>query len=327
MGRERLCGMAAAMVLALAAGGCSGAPVPPPPPPPPPTIAAAAPEATTPAPEADHPVGLRVLHLRRGPGRPLPTLLFYPAAHSPVGHAGRFTGTAYRAGAAQVITDGAPATGRFPIVLFSHGLHGSPQVYSDALAAWAAAGFVVAAPNYPFTSTYADRFRRRDIKNQPADLRYVLSRVRRLATTAGDPLRGRIDGSRVAAIGHSAGGYTTTGLFTAGHDRRLRAGLVLAGWLAPGAFAGPSATMLFLQGSADPVVPPRLSRQAYEKVPWPKAYVLMRGLSHADFMRPGDPGYPRVASTTLDFLRWTLKSDAAARRRLPPLVRSGDSGM
>lgn len=271
------------LTLILALSGCFAPPSPVPAPP--------APQPTTAAPdltEPRHPVGRRVLRLSRGPERPLRTLLFYP-----------------------------DAAGLFPLVVFSHGLRGSPESFATALRSWAAAGFVVAAPTFPYTNVDARPYRKRDILHQPDDLRHVLAELRRLARAPHDPLRGRIDTDRIAAIGHSAGGYTTSGLFVAGHDPRLRAGLIMAGWQAPGTFAGPPATMLFLQGTADPIVPPARSRAAYDNVPWPKAYVLMPGISHANYLHPGDLGYAQVESVALDFLRWTLKADAAAGRRLP----------
>ncbi|GAA2613461.1 alpha/beta hydrolase family protein [Paractinoplanes durhamensis] len=293
MGAGRLAWAAVALVLVLTTGGCSRSPVP----------EAGSPPATAPAefpPMPDYPtypVGVRRLDLHRGHSRPLPTLIFYPATP---------TGTA-------------PAAGRFPLVLFSHGLSGSAERYS---AAFAAAGFIVAAPTYPHTSEFTTDFRRADIVHQPADARYVLSRVLRLNYTRTDPLWHRIDAEHQAAIGHSAGGYTTTGLFTAGHDPRLRAGIVMAGWAAPGAFAGPPARMLFLQGTADPVVPRTVSHAAWERIPWPKAYMFLRHNSHATYLRPGDLGYDTMRVTVIDFLRWTLTGDESARRRLPRMVCS-----
>ena len=310
MGTRRVGRAAAALVLSLTAGACGHEPAVQPTAPAPVT-----PATSPPAPSyVTYPVGLRVLHLRRGPHRPLTTLVFYPAARFAT--AGPGIG---RLGALSPARGSAtePADGRFPLVLFSHGLSGSPERYAAALSGWAAAGFVVAAPTYPFTSQYAAHVRRADIVHQPADARYVLDQVRLLDATPGDALAGRIDVDHVAAVGHSAGGYTTAGLFTAGHDARLRAGVIMAGWLAPGAFAGPPATMLFLQGTSDPVVPRAISRKAFDRVPWPKRYLLLRHNSHATYLRPGDIGYALVESTVLDFLRWTLNGDNAARRRLP----------
>jgi alpha-beta hydrolase superfamily lysophospholipase len=272
--------------------------------------------ATTPSPSPSpsiqarprrYAVGVRELRLTRGPDRPLRTVLLYPRTTPPAAAAG----DAPRRNAR-------PARGRFPLVLFSHGLHGSPERYTPVAAAWASAGFVVALPAYPHTSVDARPYRRSDIVHQPADAAYVIAQVRRLDTRRGDPLRGRIDGDRVAAVGHSAGGYTTTGLFTAGHDARLRAGAVLAGWLAPGAFAGPRATMLFLHGDADPVVPIAQGRAAFGRAPWPKSFVRLPGASHGHFLLPGKRGYPQVVALVTDFLRWTLYDDRPAGRRLPP---------
>jgi len=272
------------VLAAVVLGGCGHAPAPAAVPPP---VFAPAPPAPVP-----YPVGERVLHLRRGADRPLPTLVFYPAVPG----------------------------GRFPLVLFCHGLSGSAVRYARTLAGWAAAGFVVAAPTFPYTSEFTRDFRRPDIVNQPADARFVLHQVASLNQREGDPLRQRIDTDHMAAIGHSAGGYTTTGLFTAGHDPRLRAGVVMAGWAAPDAFAGPPATMLFVQGVADPVVPVAVSRAAFERVPWPKSYLLMRRISHADYLRPNQRGYAQVTATVTAFLRWTLTGDEPARMSLPPVV-------
>jgi dienelactone hydrolase len=253
---------------------------------------------------ARYPVGLRELRLARG-DRPLRTVLLYPAAGAP---------------GDPMWTGAVPAAGKFPLVLFSHGMSGSPERYIPAAASWTAAGFVVALPAYPHTGSGVVKFRRKDIVNQPRDAAFVIGKVRQLGRKRGDPLNGRIDGNHVAAVGHSAGGYTTTGLFHAGHAAWLRSGVVLAGWLAPGAFHGPPATMLFVQGDSDSVVPVARGRAAYDKVPWPKSFVLLDHNFHAQYMLPGRRGYPEMDSLVTDFLRWTLTGDEAARRRLPPSV-------
>lgn len=294
MGRRKFTVAALAVLAALPLAGCVGDPARPTP------SASSAAVVTAPA---RYPVGLRELRLSRGRDRPLRTVVLYPAAG------------AYRD---PIRTDAVPAAGTFPLVLFSHGLHGSPERYLPAAASWTAAGFVVALPAYPHTRSGAPDYRREDIKNQPEDAAYVIGKVRELGGKRGDPLAGRIDGNHVAAVGHSAGGYTTTGLFTAGHDQRLRSGVVLAGWLAPGAFDGLPATMLFMQGDSDPVVPVAQGRAAYDKVPWSKSYVLLKRNFHAQYMLPGNHGYPEMSSTVTDFLRWTLTGDEAAHRRLPP---------
>ena len=47
--------------------------------------------------------------------------------------------------------------GPYPLIVFAHGLGGSPQLYSKLLTAWAAAGYVVAAPLFPLSSSETSR--------------------------------------------------------------------------------------------------------------------------------------------------------------------------
>jgi dienelactone hydrolase len=247
---------------------------------------------------------VRTLALSRGADRPLRTLVFYPAA-TPTGPASKET-----AGEpVEPRRNASPAASRFPLVLFSHGLRGTTERYAPAAATWAAAGFVVAAPAYPHTNEHAKRYNPADIVNQPGDAAYVIKNLRRLDRTPGDPLNGHIDVDRVAAVGHSAGGYTTIGLFAGKHPSWLRAGVVIAGWPARGAFAGPPATMLFLQGDHDTVVPPAQGRTAYDAVPWVKSFVLLPDSGHADYMVPGGHAYAEMDRLVIDFLRRTLDDE------------------
>lgn len=255
------------------------------------------------APVTPYPVGVRTLDLARGADRPLPTTVWYPAD-------GRRAGEPAR-------KDARPAAGRFPIVLFSHGLGSSPQLFSALLGRWASAGFVVAAPAYPHTKARAADFQRWDVRNQPGDAEFVLQDLVRRDTLRGDPFKGRLDVGHIAAAGHSAGGFTTAGLFTTGHDARLRAGIVIAGGGLPGTFAGPEASMLFVHGGADPVVAPYVAQAAYDRVPWPKAFVTLAGQGHGEYLTPGRAGFTEANATMTDFLRWTLYGDEDARDRLP----------
>ncbi|WP_446686791.1 alpha/beta hydrolase family protein [Plantactinospora siamensis] len=256
----------------------------------------------TQAPDHSFPVGIRLVSLARGPGRPLPTTIWYPAA----------TGTA-----------GAPpraglpvAAGRFPLVLFSHGLSSLPELHAEMIRRWAGAGFVVAAPAYPHTNRRTASFSRADVRNQPADARQVIREVGLLDTRPDDPLAGHLDASRVVAAGHSAGGYTTAGLFTADHSPALRGGIVMAGGMRQ-VFGGSPAPLLFIHGDRDPTVPVRTGRAAFDRVRWPKAFLTVSGQGHAGYLVPGRSGFAETMATTTDFLRWRLYGDEGARRRLP----------
>jgi fermentation-respiration switch protein FrsA (DUF1100 family) len=257
------------------------------------------------APDKTFAVAVRELRLNRGGDRPLPVTVWYPGTGEPGGtpqHAVK------------------PAAGRFPIVVFSHGLGGQPDDYAPLLSRWAAAGFVVAAPAYPHTSRGAARNDVLDVLNQPADASYVLTELLALDGRSDDPLRGHLATDRVAAAGHSAGGITTVGLFTVGRDERLDAGIVLAGSaLGVGtAFTGPAAPQLFIHGRLDDVVSYAAGKAAYDQVPWPKAMLSLPDGDHGQsLLRTGSRAFGVVADTTVEFLRWSLYGDPAAKRRLP----------
>ncbi|MEU4424489.1 dienelactone hydrolase family protein [Actinoplanes sp. NPDC024001] len=224
----------------------------------------------------------RVIHLARGTDRPLPTTIWYEGE----------------------------LAGRHPIVLFSHGLGGLPEQFAPLAETWAKAGYVVAAPTYPRTNGRV-KVDASDIRRQPADAAYVLKQL-----AAGD-LAAHLDLDRVAAVGFSAGGTTTLGLFRDGHSPALRAAVSVSGRRPPTAFAGPGAPMLFLHGDEDPVVPISAGRAAYRAAPWQKEFVVVRGAGHGQFLNPGHPDYPSVSTRILRFLEQHVpvtESRAAAGR-------------
>jgi fermentation-respiration switch protein FrsA (DUF1100 family) len=238
------------------------------------------------APTAAFAIEERQLTFSRGKARPLPTTVWAPVATSP---------------------------GPFPLILFSHGLTSEPSAYAPLLTAWAKAGFVVAAPAYPHTSYGVAHFDALDVANQPADASYVIGRLIALNGNAGDDLKNRIDTTRIAAAGHSAGGITTIGMFTGSRDNRLDAGIVLSGQRVLSApFSGLAAPLLFAHGKLDKTVSYANGLAAFKAVPWSRAMVTVTKGGHAmvaDDLR-------RIVTTTTDFLRWSLYGDAAARSRL-----------
>ncbi|WP_442791410.1 alpha/beta hydrolase family protein [Micromonospora sp. NBC_01739] len=245
------------------------------------------------APQVQYAVGVRTFVLDPGSARPLPVTLWYPTQGSQV------------------------AEGRFPVVLYSHGLASLPELHAGLTSRWAAAGFVVAAPAYPHTRRGAAEFSRADVRHQPADGWRVIRHLVRLDRRAADPLAGHLDVQRIAAAGHSAGGFTTSGMFTSGRPARLRAGIVIAGGGMAGSFAGPPAPMLFVHGTADPVVALSVGRAAYRRTTGPASFLSLLGQGHGEYLTPGRPGFTQFLGTTTDFLRWTLYGDQQAARRLP----------
>jgi dienelactone hydrolase len=237
------------------------------------------------APTTTFKLAVRHLDLSRGADRPLPTTIWYPER----------------------------GTGPFPVIVFSHGLTSEPSAYSALLTRWARAGFVVAAPSFPHTHYQVKDYRPLDVANQPADASYVLTKVLALNAKSGDKLEGRLDSARVAAAGHSAGGITTIAMFTANRDKRLVAGIVLAGeQVLPAPFTGPTAPMLFVHGRLDKTVPYENGLAAYRAVPWPKALMTVTKGGHVTITKQFGP----VLNATTDFWRWSLYGDVAAKARL-----------
>lgn len=274
------------------------------------------------APLGAYAVGVRQLTVDPTGPRPLPVTIWYPAAGGPSGPTLRLlqlgaSDTAPRPGAVAATSDAPVAAGRFPVVIYSHGLRSLPELHAPLTIRWAAAGFVVAAPTYPRTNLRTPAFTRADVRNQPADGWRLIRHLVRLDARRADPLAGHLDVDRIAAAGHSAGGFTTAGMFTTGHSARLRSGIVIAGGGLAGSFAGPPAPLLFVHGAADPIVPESVGRAAYARTSGPAAFLSLPGQGHGEYLTPGRPGFAQVLATTTDFLRWTLYDDLAALRRLP----------
>jgi alpha-beta hydrolase superfamily lysophospholipase len=169
--------------------------------------------------------------------------------------------------------------GPFPVVMFSHGFGGYPEQSSfltDHLATW---GFVVVAPDH----------RSRDLKavvsgtvghgqSDVQDLRGALAFVTQMAHTSGTTLSGKLDLTRVAALGHSAGGGAA---ITFAGDKAVRTFVGLAP--APGSPPPVGKPGMIMQGAADTVVPESEALALYSKLRGPKRFVAINGAGHNAF--------------------------------------------
>jgi Cutinase len=163
------------------------------------------------------------------------------------------------------------ARGPFPLLLFAPGFQQCADSYGGLLAAWASAGYIVAAVNFPHSDCRAGAAATEaDMINQPGDVSYVLTQLLALSGRPGDAMSGLVNRRELAVAGHSDGGDTVAALAanTCCADHRLAAVAMLSGaeWPPmPGRyFAAGAPPMLFAQGSADTVNPPWTSRQLYE---------------------------------------------------------------
>ncbi|MDP9812128.1 putative dienelactone hydrolase [Rhizobium tibeticum] len=147
-------------------------------------------EMTIPGTESDHP-----LHLS----------LWYPTGAdtetTQLGETPAFVGL-------PVIRDADPAPGPHPLVILSHGYGGSWRNLAWLASELVDRGYVVAAPDHPGTTTFdmapADTV---TLWKRPTDISRAIDAV------LGDiTLTGPIAANRIAAIGHSLGGWTVVEL-------------------------------------------------------------------------------------------------------------------
>lgn len=239
--------------------------------------------------------------------RVLPTLVRYPVIPATAAAVGR------------------PARGLFPLVVFAPGYLQCEGSYSSLLRAWASAGYVVAAVEFPRTSCQASSPDEADLVNQPRDMAYVIRRLLAISGRKHGPLSGLVDPAAIAVAGHSDGGDTVAAIAanTCCLDHKVAAAVVLAGaeWPPMGGYYFPKGTppILFVQGDADNINLPSDSVTMYRAdTTGPRFYLDLYGGGHlSPYEGHGSPE-PVVAQTTTDFLDRYLAgqhSVGAAMRR------------
>ncbi len=244
--------------------------------------------------------------------RPLVTEVFYPAV-GPAGARATAKPDAVAAG----------GDGPFPLVVFGHGYAVTPKLYARLLQAWARAGYVVAAPVFPLENTDAPGGPdESDLINQPADMRFVLSRLISLSQSRSGPLAGLIDPAEIAVSGQSDGGDTALAVAYDGpyRDPRVGAAIILSGAEIPalGSFAFPlgGPPLLAIQGTADTVNLPSATEAFFTAARRPKYLLRLLGAEHLPPYSTEQPQLTIVERVTIAFLDHYLKQDASARRSI-----------
>ena len=235
---------------------------------------------------------------------------------------------------------------RFPVLVFAHGFGALPSDYKDLLGPIASAGYVVVAPTFPLANkrtpggaTLVDE------PNQPGDMKFAMDQTVALGATADSPLFGLVDGTRLAAAGHSLGGITTLdyAFSSCCFDKRLKAAIPISSIInflsGSKMFTNPMVPMLLIHGDADGTVPYGLGSLAtYSSAPSPKALLTIKNGDHT-FGVSGDPGSKvvvgkAVVEAMVAFLDRYEKGDAAAPARLqaiasgqPSLLRLDSDGI
>jgi dienelactone hydrolase len=264
----------------------------------------------------------------RGPGfeekpeRTLPVIITYPAQ-----------GTADDKGTPTKSAQAAP--GKFPLVVFSHGITGTGPAYVGLTELWSRAGYIVVSPTYPLTSAGAkfpgDPVALSDYQNQPADVSFIIDSVLADAAKDGAPLHGHIDESEIGAAGHSLGAITTMGVTynSCCIDKRIKAAIEIAGVELP--FKGgswqpfPKTPLLLVHGEVDRVVPVGGSNKIFKDVTGPAWYLHYDQADHIGVVFAGK-WFETTKQVSIDFLDAYLKHQPAALEADPAKVKAAGLG-
>ena len=223
------------------------------------------------------------------------------------------------------------ARGRFPLVVFSHGFAGFRD-QSSFLTAWLASwGFVVAAPDHHSRDLTKVLGGAAGDTTDIGDLRATATMMKTRSEARRSRFHRHVDSSRIAAVGHSAGGAASEAW--AAKDSRVTTFVGLAG-ATVGAFgetpSGPGSTVpkkpgLLMAGTEDQVVASSDMIAAYRALKRPKRLVLVGGGHHAfsDLCEVGaaDGGLLAVAEllgVTVPPSLALLASDGCTPPALPP---------
>jgi fermentation-respiration switch protein FrsA (DUF1100 family) len=207
----------------------------------------------------------------------------------------------------------------FPLVVFAHGFAVTPQIYARLLDTWALAGYVVAAPVFPVENADAPGGPdENDLLNEPGDMSFVVSRL----TGPASPVPGLIDPRKIAFAGQSDGAEAA---LSAAYDRRfldrrvdaamILSGAALHGFVRPAPGAPP---LLAVQGTNDPINPPRETTDYYRLMRRPKFLLWLLGATHLPPYTTDDGWAAAVERSTTDFLDHYLRGAPLA-----PLLVAG----
>jgi dienelactone hydrolase len=171
------------------------------------------------------------------------------------------------------------APGQFPLVLFSHGFSGIRLQSSNLTSHLASWGMIVAAPDHPSRDLYnALQFKIGNSADAVADLEATRVLIEQQNAKTGTLLDHHVDETRIAAVGHSAGGQTVAA--AAAEDTAIKGYVSLAsGTFASTGSSGSATTVparpadkpsLFVAGANDHVaVFDKVTKPAFDAAPTP----------------------------------------------------------
>jgi poly(3-hydroxybutyrate) depolymerase len=218
------------------------------------------------------------------------------------------------------------------LIVLAHGNSGDPGKFKILMTAWAEAGYVVAAPQFPLTNTFVPGGSQTgDFVNQPADVSFVLDEVLKLSRKSSDSkIAGLVDKRHIGVAGLSLGGGTVYGLVfnTCCRDKRFDAALLMSGVRLPfeeGEDDFRSLPAMLIHGDADSLY--RFSQETYPLLTAPKWFVTLHGSTHSapfeDSLDPADDVVPVISTAFFD--RYLKNEKAAAKDIVDAVAEYGQA--
>jgi predicted dienelactone hydrolase len=195
--------------------------------------------------------------------------------------------------------DGAIASGRHPLIVFSHGFLGAGDQIIFLTESLARSGYIVAAPNHADSGSGSEPIeipnfidaRSWDDKkfvDRKEDLSALIDHLLGGKDSAAF-LRDHVDERAIGVAGHSLGGYVALGMAgarPAWRDERIRAALILSPYALPyvdGSVLSEVRVPVMLQGGTrDWALTPFLPA-VYEKLRVPKYFLILNDASHLEW--------------------------------------------
>jgi len=239
-----------------------------------------------------------------------------------------------------------PHQSRVPLIIFSHGFHGSSTQSTFLTQALAEEGYLVMAPNHgdslkggvckvfilpEVAFSHSDKWNDSTYRDRANDINHLIT-----ALENDRQWSAQIDWTKIALIGHSLGGYTALGLAGAWPSWRqpcIKAVIALSPYVAPfvrgHTLGGLEIPVMYQGGSADSwLTTPWVRRPggAYDQTPPPAYYVEFKRASHFAWTDLTAKHHQEILYYCLCFLNKYLKNPRSydIQRRFPDVsdVRS-----
>ena len=221
---------------------------------------------------------------------------------------------------------------RQPVIVFSHGFHGCATQSRFLMEAFAAAGYLVFAPNHADatcsggTGHWSDKaetplqhpesWTAKDFRNRAEDVRRLLDALR-----TDERFRTRADLSRLGLAGHSLGGYTVLGLAGAWPEWKLagtKAVLALSPYSQPflvhKTLHELAAPVMYQGGTWDVGITPSLQKTSggYDQSPKPKYFIEFGRAGHFIWTDLRKDFHEEIAAYSIAFMNHYVRGEPAA---------------